>query len=57
MQDRINFAVWHLDVDPLYPGIVIDTNGPPVRWVKQHASWVQNVAKQFGLYTVLLTKF
>ena len=42
--------VWHLDVGSSHPGAGEGPKGWAVRPLKWHASWVQNVARQFGLY-------
>src|SRR6476620_7163389 len=42
--------VWHLDVGSSHPGAGIGPKGLAVRQLKRHASWVQNVVRQFGLY-------
>lgn len=42
--------VWHLDVGSSHPGAGVGPKGWAVRPLKWHASWVQNVARQFGLY-------
>ncbi len=42
--------VWHLDVGSSYPGAEVGPKGWAVRPLKRHASWVQNVVRQFGLY-------
>ena len=42
--------VWHLDVGSSHPGAGEGPKGSAVRRLKWHASWVQNVARQFGLY-------
>ncbi len=42
--------VWHLDVGSSYPGAGVGPKGWAVRPLKRHASWVQNVVRQFGLY-------
>ena len=42
--------VWHLDVGPSRPGAGEGPKGSAVRRLKWHASWVQNVARQFGPY-------
>ena len=42
--------VWHLDVGSSHPGAGAGSKGWAVRPLKRHASWVQNVARQFGLY-------
>ena len=42
--------VWHLDVGPSHPGAGEGPKGSAVRRLKWHASWVQNVARQFGPY-------
>ena len=39
-----------LDVGLLHPGAGEGPKGWAVRPLKWHASWVQNVARQFGLY-------
>ena len=43
-------GVWHLDVGSSYPGAVVGPKGSAVRRLKWHASWVQNVVRQFGPY-------
>ena len=43
-------AVWHLDVGSSHPGAGVGSKGWAVRPLKRHASWVQNVERQFGLY-------
>src|SRR5712692_1047081 len=47
---RIDGKVWHLDVGSSHPGAGVGPKGWAVRPLKRHASWVQNVARQFGLY-------
>ena len=42
--------VWHLDVGSSHPGAVFGPKGLAVRQLKRHASWVQNVVRQFGPY-------
>ena len=42
--------VWHLDVGSSHPGAGEGPKGRAVRPLKWHASWVQNVVRQFGLY-------
>ena len=42
--------VWHLDVGSSHPGAGAGPKGSAVRRLKRHASWVQNVVRQFGLY-------
>ena len=42
--------VWHLDVGSSHPGAGAGPKGSAVRRSKRHASWVQNVVRQFGLY-------
>ena len=42
--------VWHLDVGSSHPGAGEGPKGWAVRPLKWHASWVQNVARQFGPY-------
>ncbi len=42
--------VWHLDVGSSHPGAVFGPKGSAVRRLKWHASWVQNVVRQFGPY-------
>ena len=49
---HIDDAVWHLDVGSSHPGAVEGPKGSAVRRLKWHASWVQNVVRQFGLYPV-----
>ena len=45
---HIDEAVWHLDVGSSHPGAGEGPKGPAVRRLKRYASWVQNVARQFG---------
>src|SRR6187399_1709951 len=45
---HIDDEVWHLDVGSSHPGAGEGPKGPAVRRLKRHASWVQNVARQFG---------
>ena len=47
---HIDGEVWHLDVGSSHPGAVVGPKGWAVRPLKRHASWVQNVVRQFGLY-------
>jgi hypothetical protein len=47
---HIDGAVWHLDVGSSHPGAGEGPKGSAVRRLKWHASWVQNVARQFGPY-------
>ena len=42
--------VWHLDVGSSHPGAGLGPKGWAVRPLKRYASWVQNVARQFGPY-------
>ena len=42
--------VWHLDVGSSHPGAGEGPKGWAVRPLKWHASWVQNVVRQFGPY-------
>ena len=42
--------VWHLDVGSSHPGAGEGPKGWAVRPLKWHASWGQNVVRQFGLY-------
>ena len=42
--------VWHLDVGSAHPGAGAGPKGSAGRRLKRHASWVQNVVRQFGLY-------
>ena len=42
--------VWHLDVGSSHPGAEFGPKGSAVRRLKWHASWVQNVVRQFGPY-------
>ena len=44
--------VWHLDVGSSHPGAGEGPKGWAVRPLKWHASWVQNVVRQFGPYPV-----
>ncbi len=47
---HIDGEVWHLDVGSSHPGAVEGPKGWAVRPLKWHASWVQNVVRQFGPY-------
>src|SRR5205814_8163999 len=47
---HIDDAVWHLDVGSSHPGAGAGPKGLAVRQLKRHASWVQNVVRQFGPY-------
>ena len=47
---HIDGEVWHLDVGSSHPGAVFGPKGSAVRRLKWYASWVQNVARQFGPY-------
>ena len=47
---HIDGGVWHLDVGSSHPGAVFGPKGSAVRRLKWYASWVQNVARQFGPY-------
>ncbi len=47
---RSDGEVWHLDVGSSHPGAGEGPKGLAVRQLKRHASWVQNVVRQFGPY-------
>ena len=47
---HIDDGVWHLDVGSSHPGGGVAPKGSAVRRLKWHASWVQNVVRQFGPY-------
>src|SRR2546427_10524159 len=47
---HIDGKVWHLDVGSSHPGAGGGPKGWAVLPLKRPASWVQNVARQFGLY-------
>ena len=47
---HIDGGAWHLDVGSSHPGAGGGPKGWAVRPLKRHASWVQNVVRQFGLY-------
>ena len=47
---HIDWEVWHLDVGSSHPGAGVGPKGLAVRQLKRHASWVQNVVRQFGPY-------
>ena len=47
---HIDGVVWHLDVGSSHPGAGEGPKGWAVRPLKRHASWVQNVVRQFGPY-------
>src|SRR5665811_299478 len=47
---HIDGEVWHLDVGSSHPGAGEGPKGWAVRPLKWHASWVQNVVRQFGPY-------
>ena len=44
---HIDGEVWHLDVGSSHPGAVVGPKGWAVRPLKRHATWVQNVVRQF----------
>ena len=46
---HIDGGVWHLDVGSSHPGAGEGPKGWAVRPLKWHASWVQNVVRQFGI--------
>ena len=47
---HIDGKVWHLDVGSSHPGAEEGPKGRAVRPLKRHASWVQSVVRQLGLY-------
>ena len=47
---HIDGRAWHLDVGSSHPGAEAGSKGWTVRPLKRHASWVQNVVRQFGPY-------
>src|SRR3954453_9014364 len=49
---RVHIAgpVWHPDVGRVHPGAEVGPKGWAGRPLKRHASWVQNVVRQFGPY-------
>ena len=47
---HIDGEVWHLDVGSSHPGAEEGPKGWAVRPLKRHASWVQTVVRQVGLY-------
>ena len=47
---HIDGEVWHLDVGSSHPVAEVGPKGWAVRPLKRHASWVQNVVRQFGPY-------
>src|SRR5690625_4354759 len=47
---RIGGAVWLLDCGATNPGAVVRPKGWAVRPLTRHASWVENVVRQFGPY-------
>ena len=47
---HIDGKVWHLDVGSSHPGAEEGPKGWAVRPLKRHASWVQTVVRQVGLY-------
>ena len=47
---HIDGRAWHLDVGSSHPGAKAGSKGWTVRPLKRHASWVQNVVRQFGPY-------
>ena len=47
---HIDGKVWHLDVGSSHPGAGAGPKGWAVRPLKRHASWVQTVVRQVGLY-------
>ena|SRR3989338_7052250 len=50
-------AVRHLDVGSSHPGGGEAPKGLAVRQLKRYASWVQNVARQFGLLSTAGVSF
>ena len=50
---HIDGGDWHLDVGSSHPGGGFASKGWAVRPLKWHASWVQNVVRQFGPYPLL----
>ena len=54
---HIDGGVWHLDVGSSHPGAGAGPKGRAVRPLKRHASWVQNVVRQwFNLLSLNLAK-
>ena len=47
---HIDGEVWHLDVGSSHPGFEVGPKGWAVLPLKRHASWFQNVVRQFGPY-------
>ena len=54
---HIDGAVRHLDVGSSHPGAGVGPKGLAVRQLKRYASWVQNVARQFGLLSTAGVSF
>src|ERR671935_2879068 len=54
---HIDGEVWHLDVGSSHPGAGAGPKGSAVRRLKWHASWVQNVVRQFGPYPPWVLEF
>ena len=50
---HIDGEVWHLDVGSSHPGAGAGPKGLAVRQLKRHASWVQNVVRQFGPLSIV----
>ena len=50
---HIDGEVRHLDVGSSHPGAEACPKGLAVRQLKRHASWVQNVVRQFGLLSAV----
>ena len=50
LRAHIDGEVWHLDVGSSHPGAEEGPKGRAVRPLKRHASWVQSVVRQLGLY-------
>ena len=50
---HIDGEVRHLDVGSSHPGGEEAPKGLAVRQLKRHASWVQNVVRQFGLLSAM----
>ncbi|KKS77007.1 MAG: hypothetical protein UV51_C0012G0012, partial [Candidatus Woesebacteria bacterium GW2011_GWC1_42_9] len=54
---HIDEADRYLDVGSAHPGAEEGPKGWSVRPLKRYVSWVQNVARQFGLYPVCACEF
>jgi hypothetical protein len=53
---RIEYIVWHLDVDSNFPPGAGAGKGMAVRRIRINASWVKYVVRQYGPYLLWESK-